>query len=93
MMKMTPTAMWEHIAQHALTVDDVESVLTKPTIRVLSEPLKNAILQSAMPIDELATAATVSPTILTRFVAGEGDLRLATADRLAKILGLRVVWN
>jgi len=40
---------------------------------------------------ELAREAAVNPTMVRRFVAGERDVTLGTADRLAAALGLRLV--
>jgi hypothetical protein len=42
-------------------------------------------------VDELAKEAKISSGPVTRFLAGEGYLRLATADRLAQVLGLKLV--
>ncbi|MBO0700936.1 MAG: helix-turn-helix transcriptional regulator [Zavarzinella sp.] len=58
---------------------------------VLSDPLKKAIAQSRKSIAELAKEANVSHIVLTQFLAGERDLRLATAEKLAHLLGLKLV--
>jgi ribosome-binding protein aMBF1 (putative translation factor) len=60
---------------------------------VLSDPLKKAIAQSRKSIAQLAKEANVSRIILTQFIAGERDLRLATAEKLARVLKLRLVAN
>jgi len=39
----------------------------------------------------LAEEANVSPVVLTQFLAGQRDLRLATAEKLVELLGLRLV--
>ena len=39
---------------------------------------------------EIGRRAGVSPIVISRFVSGERDLRMATADRLAAVLGLRL---
>jgi transcriptional regulator with XRE-family HTH domain len=38
---------------------------------------------------ELAAAASVAPSVLSRFLRGERSLSLATVDRLGPILGLK----
>jgi hypothetical protein len=58
---------------------------------VLSDPLKKAIAQSRKSIAQLAKEANVSRIILTQFVAGERDLRLTTAEKLARVLKLKLV--
>ena len=62
--------------------------LGKPS--VLSEPLKQAITESQKPLEQLAKEAGIPEILIRRFLAGEGDLRLAAADRLAHMLGLRL---
>jgi hypothetical protein len=57
---------------------------------VLSEPLKQAITESRMPLEQLAREAGIPEIAIRRFLAGEGDLRLAAADQLAHALGLRL---
>ncbi len=57
----------------------------------LSASLRNAIATSRKPIGQLAKEAGISPTMVTRFVAGNGDLRLAAADKLAQVLRLKLV--
>ena len=49
---------------------------------ILSEPLKEAITRSGKSTRRLAKEAKVSHVILEQFMAGQRDLRLATAERL-----------
>jgi hypothetical protein len=58
---------------------------------ILSEPLREAIIRSRKSIRRLATEAKVSQVVLEQFMSGQRDLRLATAERLASLLGLRLV--
>ena len=58
---------------------------------ILSDPLKEAIARSAKSVEQLAHEAGVSQAILTQFLAGQRDLRLATAEKLASVLGLRLM--
>jgi hypothetical protein len=58
---------------------------------LLRDPLKEAIVQSAKSVGQLAHEAGVSEVVLTQFLAGQRDLRLATAEKLARVLGLRLM--
>jgi ribosome-binding protein aMBF1 (putative translation factor) len=58
---------------------------------VLSDPLKKAIVDSRKSVRQLAKEANVSKVVLTQFLAGQRDLRLATAEKLAHALGLKLV--
>jgi transcriptional regulator with XRE-family HTH domain len=55
--------------------------------------LKAAIAQSSRTVRQLAREAGVSEVALTQFLAGTRDLRLATAEKLADVLGLKLVSN
>ncbi len=59
----------------------------------LSEALRSAIRQSAQSADEIAEKAKVSPMIVSRFMSGERDIHLETADRLADVLGVKLTAN
>jgi len=52
--------------------------------------LRRSIRESGRTFDEIGTSAGVSPIVITRFVSGERDIHMATADRLARSLGLEV---
>ncbi len=54
----------------------------------LSEELRTAIRQSGKSVYEIAKQSNVSPIVISRFLSGERDIRMATADRLAESLGL-----
>jgi transcriptional regulator with XRE-family HTH domain len=60
---------------------------------VLRDPLKEAIVHSAKSVEQLAHEAGVSQVVLTQFLAGQRDLRLATAEKLASVLRLRLIAN
>jgi hypothetical protein len=64
---------------------------TASTSLVLSEPLKTAIRRSPKTVTQLAKEANVSQIILKQFLAGQRDLRLTTAGKLAQALGLKLV--
>ena len=56
----------------------------------LSELLRRSILESGLSFEEIAKDAGVSSILIASFVAGERDIHMATADRLAFSLGLEV---
>jgi ribosome-binding protein aMBF1 (putative translation factor) len=58
---------------------------------LLSDFLKTAITQSPKSVYQLAKETGISRIVITRFLSGERDLRLATADKLAHVLGLKLV--
>ena len=66
----------------------LEADLSSP---VLSDPLKKAIARSQKSPSQLAKEANVSQVVLTQFLTGQRDLRLATAEKLAHVLGLKLV--
>ncbi len=56
----------------------------------LSQALKDAILASKKPTDQIAQDAGVPAVVVARFLSGERDIQMATADKLAEALGLRL---
>ena len=52
--------------------------------------LKAALESSPQSIYKICQEAGISQIVVSRFLSGERDIRLATADRLARILGLSV---
>jgi transcriptional regulator with XRE-family HTH domain len=67
----------------------------KKTPQTLTDQLRERIHhwteQHGCSLYELATAAGVSRSIVCRFVAGDRNINLATVDRLAAVLKLRLV--
>jgi DNA-binding phage protein len=64
----------------------------RPAIpRSLSASLKKAMKRSPKTSYQLAKEAGVSQIMVSRFLSGKRDIRLATADRLAHALGLKLV--
>ena len=59
-------------------------------VKPISDVLRDAIKRSEMTVYRLAQESGVSQPVISRFVSGERDLRLETADRLALALGLRL---
>ena len=56
----------------------------------LSAALKDAIRASDKTVYQIAQDAGVSQIVVSRFMSGERDIRMATADKLAEVLGLKV---
>jgi len=56
----------------------------------LSELLRRSIRESHKSVDEIASKAGLDPNLILKFLAGERDIRMATADRLAYALGLEL---
>ena len=57
----------------------------------LSDALKRAIRESGRTVYQIAKDAHVSQIMISRFLSGERDIRMATADKLAHALGLKLV--
>jgi ribosome-binding protein aMBF1 (putative translation factor) len=56
----------------------------------LSASLREAIRDSGMTAYQIARHARLSQIVVYRFVSGERDIRLSTADKLAEVLGLEL---
>jgi DNA-binding phage protein len=56
----------------------------------LSSALREAIKGSGQSVYQIAKAAGISQIVVSRFLSGERDIRMETADRLAAVLGLKV---
>jgi transcriptional regulator with XRE-family HTH domain len=67
---------------------------TKPRPRLLysvSARIREVIRSRGLTPYGVAKLADIDPGTFARFVSGERDLRLATVDRIAAALGLRLV--
>lgn len=71
--------------------DEFPPAPEQPIPNSLSEALKRAIQESEMTVYQIAKEARVSQIIISRFLSGERDIRMATADKLANALGLELV--
>jgi ribosome-binding protein aMBF1 (putative translation factor) len=56
----------------------------------LSQALRDALRTSGKSMYQIAQDAGVSQIVVSRFLAGERDIRMATADKLAEALGLKL---
>ena len=63
----------------------------EPIPNSLSEALKRAIQESEMTVYQIAKGAHVSQIIISRFLSGERDIRMATADKITNALALRLM--
>ena len=62
----------------------------QPQNGVLSDALRVAINGSSKSVYQICQDAGISQIVVSRFLSGERDIRLATADRLARALGIAV---
>lgn len=64
-----------------------------PQTGAISDALRAAIQSSPKSVYQICKEAGISQIVISRFVSGERDIRLATADRLAKALGIAVAGH
>ncbi len=55
----------------------------------LSEALKQAIRASGKSVAQIADESGIALNVVSRFLSGQGDIHMATADRLAAAVGLK----
>jgi transcriptional regulator with XRE-family HTH domain len=89
--KLTPAQVARDRKLRALIQEEFPPLARRPIPRSLSASLKKAMKHSPKTSDQLAKEADVSPIMLSRFLSGKRDIRLATADRLAHVLGLKLM--
>lgn len=56
----------------------------------ITDTLREAIRSSGKSVYQLAKDSGVAHPIIFRFLSGERDIRLATADKLASVVGVKV---
>jgi hypothetical protein len=56
----------------------------------ISEVLRSAIEHSPKSVYQICKEAGVAPIVVSRFLSRQRDIRLATADRLARALGVAI---
>jgi hypothetical protein len=56
----------------------------------MSQALRDALHASDKSMYQIAQEAGVSQIVVSRFLSGERDIRMATADKLAETLGLKL---
>jgi len=57
----------------------------------LNDDLREAIRNSTLSVVELAAKCDIHRQVIDRFLTGERDMRLATAAKIAEVLGLVLV--
>ena len=57
----------------------------------LSESLKLAVRESGKTVYQVCKEAGISQIMVSRFMSGERDIRMGTADKLANVLGLKLM--
>jgi hypothetical protein len=63
----------------------------RPEMGAISDALRAAIKASPKSVYQICKESGISQIVVSRFLSGERDIRLATADRLAEALGIAVV--
>ena len=61
-----------------------------PEAGAISDALRAAIKASPKSVYQICKDSGISQIVVSRFLSGERDIRLATADRLARALGIAV---
>src|ERR1700758_1683062 len=89
--KLTPEQIARDQKLRRLIEAEFPPLRRPPIPRSLSASLKKAMRQSPKTSYQLAKEAGVSQIMVSRFLSGKRDIPLATADRLAHVLGLKLV--
>ncbi len=89
--KLTPAEVARDQKLRRLIQAEFPPLPRRPIPRSLSASLKKAMKHSHKTSYQLAKEAGVSPIMVSRFLSGKRDIRLATADWLAYVLGLKLV--
>lgn len=64
--------------------------LAEPQDGAISDALRTAIKASSKSVYQICKDSGISQIVVSRFLSGQRDIRLATADRLARALGVSV---
>jgi DNA-binding phage protein len=62
----------------------------EPITQSIADALKHAIDASNRSIYQIAKESGISQIVIARFLSGERDIRMATADKLARVLNLQL---
>ena len=62
----------------------------EPVTQSIADSLKRAIAGSDRSVYQIAKESGISQIVITRFLSGERDIRMATADKLARVLKLQL---
>jgi ribosome-binding protein aMBF1 (putative translation factor) len=61
-----------------------------PLAPSIAASLKDAIRRSGRSVYQIAQESGISQIVISRFLSGERDIRMATADKLARVLNLQL---
>src|SRR5262245_48835362 len=89
--KLTPAEVERDRRLRELIEAEFPPLRRPPIRRSLTAALKKAMKHSTKTSYQIAKEAGVSQIMVSRFLSGERDIRLATADRLAHVLGLKLM--
>jgi predicted transcriptional regulator len=62
----------------------------EPVSPSIAESLKQAIRGSGRSVYQIAKELGIAQIVITRFLSGERDIRMATANKLARVLNLQL---
>ena len=62
----------------------------EPITPSIADSLKQAIGTSDRTVYQIAKESGISQIVIARFLSGERDIRMATADKLARVLNLQL---
>lgn len=62
----------------------------EPISRSIADSLKQAIRDSGRSMYELSKDSGIAQIVIARFLSGERDIRMATADKLARTLNMQL---
>lgn len=72
------------------TLTTTAASVTIDTMKSMTEVIRQAVLDSGLPLQQIAEAAGIERASLSRFVREERTLRLDMADKLADYFGLEL---
>jgi transcriptional regulator with XRE-family HTH domain len=66
------------------------AIVTIDTVRTITDAIRQAIVESGLPLQQISEKTGVERASLSRFVRGERSLRLDMVDKLAANFGLEL---
>jgi hypothetical protein len=64
--------------------------VTKPVPKSIADSLKRAIRESGRSVCQISKDSGIAEIVIARFLSGERDIRMATADKLARALHMQL---
>ena len=62
----------------------------EPISQSIAESLKQAIRESGRSVYQISKDSGIAQIVIARFLSGERDIRMATADKLARALNMQL---